>query len=807
MITSWFPFMTRPLRRIGLGAILACAFLLSGFSGTPEKYSEVRIFVNTHDQIQALQNAGLYFDHVKNEKTSIRTILNSEEMAVLRRAGVSFEIVIDDVVADYERRTAMTAGELRSLERRMKEDYGIDGFGYGSMGGFYTNAEVNGKLDSMHIQYPNLTTQKDSIGTTIEGRKIYAIKISSNPGVNDTSKPEIIYTSLIHAREPQSMMTLIYYMYYLLENYGVNEEVTYLLDHRQLWFIPVINPDGYVYNQTTNPNGGGLYRKNRRNGNNGIDLNRNFGTYEYWNSPNGGSSTDPSSDTYRGTAPFSEPETGGIRDFVNAHRFRTGLNYHTYSNLLIYPWAWIDPQLTPDSSFFTYWANEMTAYNGYEPGTASQTVGYFVRGGTDDWMYGDVSTGRSKILSMTPEVGSTGFWPTQQEIFPLAQENLRPNLYIAWAGGEFVDLQATVFNQPTYNAGDTGNVRIILQSKGIKTQLNVDCEWTTLSSYLTLLDSVGSVSFASFRQKDTITLGFVVSESIGTGYAIPTSLALRTAGTTMMTHTINVLVGAPQVIFTDDAEESMANWTTAGSTNGTWGQTTAQHHSGAKSFADSPGGSYLSNASARLTSTATYDFTSSSSVTLAFWDKYVTEVDYDYCNVEVSTNAGSTWISLAKYDGTQSSWLQKSFDASAYAAGRANVKFRFVLTSDVSLTYDGWHVDDIQIKTYSAPPIVDVSDDGHPPVVFSLGQNYPNPFNPSTTIHYEIGRESKVTLTIYNVLGQRVRSLIRGASQVGKQTVTWDGRNDSGHAVTSGMYFYRLEAGTFVKSRKMILLK
>ena len=83
----------------------------------------------------------------------------------------------------------------------------------------------------MYANYPNLITQKFSIGTTIEGKQIWAVKISDNPNVNE-NEPAVGFDALTHAREPQSMMTLIYFMYYLLENYGTNPEVTYLVNNR-----------------------------------------------------------------------------------------------------------------------------------------------------------------------------------------------------------------------------------------------------------------------------------------------------------------------------------------------------------------------------------------------------------------------------------------------------------------------------------------------------------------------------------------------------------------------------------------------
>jgi murein tripeptide amidase MpaA len=118
-----------------------------------------------------------------------------------------------------------------------------------------------------------------------------------------------------HAREPGGMMALIYFMWWLLENYNTDAEAKALLDSRRITVVPIVNPDGYTFNIQNSPGGGGLWRKNRRrNANNsfGVDLNRNYGTVDFWNSAFGGSSTSPSSDTYRGTDPFSEPETAAL---------------------------------------------------------------------------------------------------------------------------------------------------------------------------------------------------------------------------------------------------------------------------------------------------------------------------------------------------------------------------------------------------------------------------------------------------------------------------------------------------------------
>ena len=96
------------------------------------------------------------------------------------------------------------------------------------------------------------------------------------------------------------------------------------------------------------------------------------------------------------------------------------------------------------------------------------------------------------------------------------------------------------------------------------------------------------------------------------------------------------------------------------------------------------------------------------------------------------------------------------------------------------------------------------------PAEYSLSQNYPNPFNPTTSIQYSVVSDQSrphLTLKIFNLLGQEVRTLVDGAKEPGYHTVTWDGRDDSGQEVASGVYFYRLTAGNFADTKRMVLMK
>jgi len=399
-----------------------------------EKYSKVRIAIQDKSDLKELQKAGLSLEGMKVEEQSVELIVSEREIQKLDELGFSYEVLIDDMTKFYQERNRRTDSEMRILEGKMKAKFGNGGFGFGSMGGYYTFDEVVAELDTMRMLYPNLITEKDSIGSTIEGRTIWAVKISDNPDINE-GEPEVFYNALTHAREPAGMMAVIYFMYYLLENYGTDQEITYLVDNREFYFVPVINPDGYVYNEQNEPNGGGMWRKNRKDNGNGcfgVDNNRNYGYM--WGYDNIGSSPDPCSDLYRGTAAFSEFENQAIRDLSEDHNFLICNNYHAYWDVIFTPWAY-ELEQTPDSTTFNHTISLATQFNGYENGWYILD-NYEVNGDVCDWMYGEQTT-KPKIFAYLTEVGNEydGFWPPPERIFPIAEDNVYLNKVLAWGPG------------------------------------------------------------------------------------------------------------------------------------------------------------------------------------------------------------------------------------------------------------------------------------------------------------------------------------------------------------------------------------
>ncbi|NIA31675.1 MAG: hypothetical protein GWP06_17420, partial [Actinobacteria bacterium] len=197
--------------------------------------------------------------------------------------------------------------------------------------------------------------------------------------VDDSTEADALFMSNIHAREIIVPEVTMYFMHYLIDNYGTDPYVTHLVNNREIWIIPTMNPDGHEYVFTGHievaihytPSDPIWWRKNMRDNNNtgvfewgfdGVDLNRNFGFN--WGYDNSGSSPDPERSTYRGESAFSEPETQAIRDFVSKHHFVVSLSYHSYGRMWLYPWGYakLNPP-EPDSSTFVALGDSCVAYN------------------------------------------------------------------------------------------------------------------------------------------------------------------------------------------------------------------------------------------------------------------------------------------------------------------------------------------------------------------------------------------------------------------------------------------------------------
>ena len=681
-----------------------------------EIYSRVRVSLSAEKT--AFQLSRLGFDITHGDYAPAKhfvSVFSQSEIAKMSAAGFRTEILIPDMKAHF------LAGGNDTAEGRDEEGCNDDGsspydqyetpenYTYGSMGGYHTYAELLAVLDDMAAQYPDLISERTPIpgALTHEGNEIYYLRLSDNPTTDEDDEPEVLYTALHHAREPNSAAQMIFFLWYMLENYADDAEVQNLINNVEMYFVPVVNPDGYLYNEETDPEGGGFWRKNRRDnedGTFGVDLNRNYG-FE-WGLNDVGSSPNPESNVYRGPGPFSEPETSALRDFCEAHSFQIAHNYHTFGNLLIHPWGY-DDSPTPDDALFKAMAEEMTFENNFVYGTGIETVGYNVNGDSDDWMYGEQTT-KPKIYAYTPEVGSGdfGFWPTQAQIDPFNKSCMYLNLATAnlvLNYGQVKDVSGDLIEE-TENTLDFEVSRLGFQDGALTVSLTAVSENVTVNT---------AAQIFNLAQNETTTGSFTytLSDDAVPGDEVEFILAIDN-GVFTSEQTVTKTFFNAVVSFADDASD-LENWTSEN-----WNTTTQQFVSAPSSITDSPNGNYPNNASNFLTLNDEIALGETETAFLQFWARWDIENDYDYTQIQISVDEGP-YIPMCGnytnegvgnqdnaegeplYDAVQLDWVQEKIDLSEYlTAGEAhNIRLRWFLHSDGGVRGDGFYFDDMEILT------------------------------------------------------------------------------------------------------------
>ncbi|MBP7184270.1 MAG: immune inhibitor A [Saprospiraceae bacterium] len=653
--------------------------------------------------LQELVNLGIEIDHgINYDNKYYKTEASASDLNILKRNNVQFKVIVDDVEQAFVQNSGVRTNLFAPCVTSSYEIQTPVNYSYGTMGGYLTYDELVQEFNKMKQLYPNLISDYQPISDTIlthEGRTVNWLKVSNHPNTNESDKPEILYTALHHAREPNSLSQMVFYIWYLLENYESDEYVRFLVDNTELYFIPVVNPDGYIFNEMNSPEGGGMWRKNRRNnddGSFGVDLNRNYG-YE-WGFNNSGSSPDGESETYRGSYGFSEPESRAVKFFSENHEFQFALNYHTFSNLLIYPWGYSEAA-TPDADVFQNSAKLLTSKNHYIYGFSSQTVGYAVNGTSDDWLYGDVEH-KDKVFAMTPEVGTTGFWPIVSDIDRLNKENLFPNLALASFPhnyGQFTDLSDHMIATTSHNFNYELK-RFGLKPGNLTVHLNPISENVSVGNdqtyQLNLYEStIGAIPFqiTSADNDGLIKIEAVLSNGI----------------VTIQRDTITFVIGNEEIIFSDDCQ-NMNNWSSS-----TWNVTNETFVSASNSITDSPMSNYDSNAYSEILITEPFDLTNVTLPQLQFWAKWALEPNYDYVQVQASaesfgnfqalcgkyTKSGSANQDLGNplYDGFQNEWVLEQMDLSDFI-GQEQVYVKFVIKSDNFQEEDGFYFDDLVVK-------------------------------------------------------------------------------------------------------------
>ena len=356
----------------------------------PRGRDEAEVYVGkvTPEQFEELRETGVDAKEIDSEpagaRTEVEVVLTERTAARLRESGIDLDVKRVD-------------GKAASQVLREQATAGWDAFrSYSEPGG------IRDELVATAARFPKIA-KVVTIGRTQQGKPILAVKVTKNArNVRDGQRPATAYVGAQHAREWITVEMNRRLLHHVLDNYGTDTAITNAIDKTELWFVPVANPDGYDYTFTA---GNRLWRKNLRDndgdgqitGVDGVDLNRNYA--HRWGYDNEGSSPDPSSDTYRGPAPNSEPETRALDQLFRRIGFEFFINYHSAAELLLYGLGWQVSTPTPDDQIYEAMVGDdaRPAVPGYDPDISAEL--YTTNGDTDTHM-----TVRYGTLGFTPEM-------------------------------------------------------------------------------------------------------------------------------------------------------------------------------------------------------------------------------------------------------------------------------------------------------------------------------------------------------------------------------------------------------------------
>jgi carboxypeptidase T len=398
--------------------ILVCTLLMTivfsvGASGISTKYDRLVLVRVNGDNYNFLADNNFEIVSYQPGKT-LDIIAPYCRLSELKSAGINYQVIIQDV-EEYE-------NSVR--------------------GQYHTLAQMESMLQTIASNYPSIT-ELYSIGTTYEGRSIWCLEISDNPGV-DEGEPGVFFMGLHHAREWPTVEICLNIANQLTSNYGSDPAITDVVNNDRIWLVTCVNPDGYYYCHDQ----GHDWRKNRApySGGIGVDLNRNYGgssngdPWGAWGSVFDGAAThDPSGEVFCGSSPFSELETQAIRNIFLNNDISASITWHTYGELVMWPWGY---QTTgaPDSTYLTQIGQQIASRITQQDGSGTYTpqqsdVLYPTTGDTCDWAYGysQYVTGKP-AFSYTIEA-CQDFQPSTTYLDQICQQNFDGALYLLQEAG------------------------------------------------------------------------------------------------------------------------------------------------------------------------------------------------------------------------------------------------------------------------------------------------------------------------------------------------------------------------------------
>jgi len=570
-------------------------------------------------------------------------------------------------------------------------------------------------------------------------------------------------------------------------------------------------------------------------------------------------------DYYRGPSPMSESETQASWHLFEERQFVYSVVWHSsrtgnLSEKVYYSFNWKEVRPSPDLPHFALIASGFasqirkegsSAY--YEPSPNLSRKGCF-----HDWVYQqygglqllvEVGTlnlqpdsllmvdtitratngvrwllNRALIYSTATTSNSmlTGHVRDAETYEPLVAEIIIEERHAPWFRPRLSNAQYGRFWRPLGQGAYTLRVRKPGYYDHVANTVVNNGSWTTVSISLHKRPNAlitGSIRSNGQPISAMVTLADIVTDTLLVNgdfvhnyYAVDGVMVQVTAdGYFPYIGTVNIQPGnnffvidlsPANVVYEEDWEDGTADWVI----EGPWilqNELAATGHA----ITDSWGGwgFYEMNCDVHIRSTQPITIPSATNTSLTFDHHLYTEWVHDVVHVEVSTDL-ENWQTIWEKSGLIDWWHSEYIPLDAFAGQSIYLRFRLTdESSHVELTDPGWTLDNIRIIYGTATSI---QENGIPsPFASALYQNYPNPFNPETIIRYGLASRTPVTLIVYNLKGQKVKTLFQGIQDAGNHQIVFSGTDDCGRSLASGVYLYRLQTDKHDQIRRMLLVK
>ncbi|MBI9030597.1 carboxypeptidase regulatory-like domain-containing protein [bacterium] len=671
-------------------------------------------------------------------------------------------------------------------------------------------------MQDFAIDYPNLCSV-ESIGTSVDNREILVAKLSVNPNI-DEAEPKFFYSGQMHGDEIVCSILFLRLIDYLLENYGVDPEITQLLNTTQIYINPLSNPDGLYTSNDETINGATRYNAN------GVDLNRNYP----------GVNGDPNPDDNP-----VQVENIAMMNFAQDHRFTMSANSHSGAVVVNYPWdTW--PRLHPDDNWYqhvsriyadTVQENAPSPYmTDFDDGITNGFAWYIAIGTRQDW-FNYFRNCREITLELSfnktvPASQLNAHWDYNYEamIEWLKHVHYGINGTITDASGSPLQAKIEILDHEQDNSfiyssplhGDyyrpifAGEYSIKVSAEGYETQIidnivvenNVGTEVnlvlnqaliTSIEGYVfdsnsnPLNNASITLSGTSIHEATSNNTGYFEINNVFSGHY---TVAVSALG--YQTQIQNIVLSAENDPFNFYLNESTAisfeteltpEW--IATTSSEWNRSNDQAYDGIYSLKS---GSIGNNSSSGVQ----VELNNESSV-ISFYYKVSSEEDYDFLHFYINDNLIDSWS--GEVDWTYAE----------YQVNSGSNTFKWVYEKDgyVQNGSDCAWIDYVQLPT---PTSNEFNENVNQHI--EILDCYPNPFNPEVNIRFYQSLSNPITkISIYNLKGQIVSELNNLSNENGYQTVVWNGKNSANQDVSSGIYFVLVDNGLIQKTKKIVLMK